>query len=215
MFMTPLAGGCSFHMSWVKNVFILLSNTSKMDSPQHSLSFVNRSPSWALTICCKENSDSLSTLSTRDKDLAVVTWVVTQHPYSLLVIVGKALRDKPNNGCKTNKNYCYRETISFVKNKTLIELWTSFVPSLVMVDKICRELYCVSSFFILFSSFSPSGTKEKEAKLLISRSAHSKETVIVAKLCTKVNTLHIHNKSKYKAATYGVYFSKNYKLRYL
>ena len=49
----------------------------------------------------------------------------------------------------------------------IIKQCTSFVPSLVMVDKTCRELYCVSSFFILFSSFSPSGREEKETKLFI------------------------------------------------
>ena len=61
MFITPLDGGISCHISWTRNFFILFNTTSKMESPQQSLSFVNTSPSLALTICCKENSHPSST----------------------------------------------------------------------------------------------------------------------------------------------------------
>lgn len=48
--------------------------------------------------------------------------------------------------------------------KILDREYTSLVPSLVIVDNTCKELYCFSSFSILAWSFSPSVIDKKKTK---------------------------------------------------
>ena len=54
MFMRPLAGGDPCHTGSSRKDLTFVRMTSNIDRPQHSLSLVSRSPSWAMSICWNE-----------------------------------------------------------------------------------------------------------------------------------------------------------------